>query len=262
MSNNTMSAVIPHYFKGNVIYQASATVEISDIQIPASYSNASHICKANGKLWADYKRLKSTKAYWEALALDMGIAISRLVIEIEGRPEGDASLQGTWTHPNITMDLAQWVNIEFRIWANKTLNAVVNGDFAPLTAEAELVQQKLQELWLEMRSASKAAFWTLSDATKLYIESNPNVSDNYKRFIYSNCQDTVNRGILGKMAKKIRAEIDTSGLLRDNYTVEALERIKTVQRLAAIQVTNKEIEPLQAVRNALEFCGYEVIEYN
>ncbi|QFS50839.1 KilA-N domain-containing protein [Nostoc sphaeroides] len=64
---------------------------------------------------------QNTKAYWTALSNDIGIPMSSLVIEVDGY----GSSQGTWIHPEIAVDLAQWVSVEFRIWANRTLMKVM-----------------------------------------------------------------------------------------------------------------------------------------
>jgi hypothetical protein len=71
------------------------------------------MCKANGKLWADYKRQESVKEYWQGLVDDIVIPISSLTLDIEAFGSG----QATWVHPYIATDLAQWVSVDFRIWA-------------------------------------------------------------------------------------------------------------------------------------------------
>jgi hypothetical protein len=88
--------------------------QIDKHAIPKGYVNATQMARANRKLLSDYIRLKSTKDYLQALGNDMGIPISSLIIEIEG----DGKEQGTWVHPEIAIDLAQWVSVSFRIWAN------------------------------------------------------------------------------------------------------------------------------------------------
>lgn len=57
--------------------------------------NLTQMCQANGKLLGDYLRLKSTKAYLEAVSIDMGIPISDLVEVIKGGP---SAFQGSWGH--------------------------------------------------------------------------------------------------------------------------------------------------------------------
>lgn len=50
--------------------------------------------------------------------------------------------------------------------------------------EAEVRQQ-----WLSARMGSKDAFWQLGEGIEIYKPKHPERSDNYRKFIYSNCQD-------------------------------------------------------------------------
>ncbi|WP_414573797.1 KilA-N domain-containing protein [Nostoc sp. CCY 9925] len=124
--------MLTHSWRDSEIQQMPQDGEIGKYSIPKGYVNATQMAKANKKLLADYIRLKSTTEYLQALSHDMGIPISSLVIEISGR----ASSQGTWIHPEIAIDLARWVSVEFRIWANRTLMKVM------LTSQVEPVQEQ------------------------------------------------------------------------------------------------------------------------
>ena len=78
---------------------------------------------ANGKDWGSVNHKSGFRIILtsESSINQMGIPISSLVIEISGR----ANSQGTWVHPEIAVDLARWVSVEFRIWANRTLMKVM-----------------------------------------------------------------------------------------------------------------------------------------
>ncbi len=76
------------------------------------YLNATDMCKANGKLYADWKRLGSTNEYLKALSSDMGTTVSDLVQIKKG---GKADQQGTWIHPYVATNLAQWISPKFSI---------------------------------------------------------------------------------------------------------------------------------------------------
>ncbi|AVH63877.1 KilA-N domain-containing protein [Nostoc sp. 'Peltigera membranacea cyanobiont' N6] len=110
-----------HKWRDSDINQMPEVGQLGKYSIPKGYVNATQMCHANNKSWGHYKERKSTKAYWTALSNDIGIPISSLVIEVDGY----GSSQGTWIHPEIAIDLAQWVSVEFRIWANRTLMKVM-----------------------------------------------------------------------------------------------------------------------------------------
>lgn len=95
-------ALIPHKVGGEIISQRATD----------GYINATAMCKAAGKMWADYRRLRSTDEYLVALSADMGIPISELVQSIKG---GKPALQGTWVHPHVAVHFAQWLSPEFAV---------------------------------------------------------------------------------------------------------------------------------------------------
>ena len=74
------------------------------------------MCRAAGKLWADYNRLGYTDAFQKALSADMGIPISGLIQSVRG---GDPRLQGTWVHPQVAVHLAQWLSPQFAVQVSK-----------------------------------------------------------------------------------------------------------------------------------------------
>lgn len=88
--------------------------KFNDVEIPIRpgdrYVNATAMCKAGGKLWADYARLKRTNRFLAALSRSMGIPIDLLV---EQRVTGLNNERGTWVHPNVATSLAQFLSPEF-----------------------------------------------------------------------------------------------------------------------------------------------------
>jgi hypothetical protein len=73
------------------------------------------MCAAAGKLWGHYRALGGTEKFLEELASDIGITISELIQSVRG---GSGS-QGTWVHPQIAIDLAQWLSPRFRVQVSK-----------------------------------------------------------------------------------------------------------------------------------------------
>ncbi len=102
--------IIKHDYNGSIVSQdADGYVSLTDMS------------KASGKLVGDYLRLNSTQNYLDALSSDMGIPTSALVKVFKGGNDK----QGTWAHPEIAIDFAQWCSPQFRIWANRTLKNVL-----------------------------------------------------------------------------------------------------------------------------------------
>lgn len=116
--------MLTHNWNNHAICQLTEATKIGKYDIPASYVNMTQMCQAHEKQFSDYSRLESTKAFLEGLSVDMGIPVSGLIITIKGGY--DKQSQGTWAHPEVAIDCAQWVNIEFRIWANRALRQLIS----------------------------------------------------------------------------------------------------------------------------------------
>ncbi len=98
--------LIPHRAEGAIIYQRPKD----------GYINATAMCRAAGKQWADYHRLKTTGEFARVLATDMGIPITELIQSVAG---GSPEHQGTWVHPQVAIHLGQWLSPEFAVQVSK-----------------------------------------------------------------------------------------------------------------------------------------------
>lgn len=116
-----MTNFIKHSYNGAIVSQESdGFVSLTDM------------AKIHNKSVADYLRLDNTKAYLEALSLDMGITTSSLTRIVKGKGKH----QGTWAHPDIAIDFAQWCSPTFKVWANRTLRGVISQPSEPKKAIA------------------------------------------------------------------------------------------------------------------------------
>ncbi len=91
------------------------------------YINATQLCQAAGKHFGHWMENEWTGKYLNALSLDIGKPISKLIIVFKGKPVDE---QGTWVHPRIALRLAQWCSPEFAVQVDKWLEAWIKGDLA------------------------------------------------------------------------------------------------------------------------------------
>lgn len=98
--------LIPHDYRGEIIAQRATD----------GYINATAMCKAAGKAFADFERLASTQAFLQELSAEMGIPMSDLVQSKRG---GIPSEQGTWVHPQVAINLAQWASARFAVLVSR-----------------------------------------------------------------------------------------------------------------------------------------------
>lgn len=91
--------------------------EIIYQRVKDGYVNATAMCKAAGRLFGHYNELKTTQAFLDELASDIGIPISGIVHIVKGGANPD--LQGTWVHPQVAIHLAQWLSPKFAVRVTK-----------------------------------------------------------------------------------------------------------------------------------------------
>lgn len=74
------------------------------------YTNATQLCKSGNKKFNAWYRLKQTKSFIKYITKETGLSKEQL---IEIKQGGNSQLQGTWIHPLLATNLAQWISSEF-----------------------------------------------------------------------------------------------------------------------------------------------------
>jgi hypothetical protein len=127
--------IITHDWNGYGIAQLKQPMTIAKYDIPRHYVNATQMCKANGKQWKHYKELDSTAEYLDEVSRSVGLTTNQLIIEIK---TGSNETRGTWVHPLIAIDVAQWISAAFRLWCNLTLLGFVSAESEPKSEQPKL----------------------------------------------------------------------------------------------------------------------------
>lgn len=84
--------------------------------------NATDIAKKFGKRPSHWLELPATKEYLGALARHLNAGKSgSLVVSSKGRNGG------TWLHPKLAVHFARWLDVDFAVWADMHLDAVLRG---------------------------------------------------------------------------------------------------------------------------------------
>ncbi len=149
--------IIVHEFNGLEISQRAAD----------GYINATQMCQANNREWRYYWRLPNTQKYAKALAIDLGLDVivnnptcKNYASALVETFRGGNSQQGTWVHPEVATDLAQWVSVPFRIRVNRWIvQWMITGQnpIAPDSTPTDLLAEinKLEKLIISIRSQSR-----------------------------------------------------------------------------------------------------------
>jgi len=95
------------------------------------YINATELCKAAGKKYNDYHRLKQTEDYFQALSFNTQIPVKDLINSNVG---GNHS--GTYVHRKVGYNLAQWLSPSFAVQVSNVLDNLF------ITGKVELGNEK------------------------------------------------------------------------------------------------------------------------
>lgn len=98
-----------------------------------------------GKRPAEWLRLPETRRYVHALARRTEVGESHFARSERGGRAGGS----TWLHPKLAVRFAQWLDLDFAIWADDVIDRLLRGQHAQQTAT--LFAQRLA---LETRDAS------------------------------------------------------------------------------------------------------------
>jgi hypothetical protein len=88
------------------------------------YVNATAMCKAVGKMFNDYHRLSTTKAFLQELSGSTGIPVDQLVHTITAGPN---DMRGTWVHPDVAINLGQWCSPKFAVAVSRWVREWASG---------------------------------------------------------------------------------------------------------------------------------------
>lgn len=214
------------------------------------YVNATAMCKANGKRWYEYIRSTRAKEYVTALDSSKSTAaqperkFSASVIDTVVGGD-DLSLQGTWIHPKLAVDLARWLSPEFAVWMDSFfLDAMENPGKAVESLLPRLNDE--ESAWLEARLNGKRTRSGMGDTFKVH---------GVQGFGYARCTNVIYRRTLGTDAKGLKESIAAKTSLpikainpRDHMTIKELTDLEFAERVATGQLQfhdaygNREVE--------------------
>lgn len=146
--------LVPHSYRGSLIQQRATD----------GYINATAMCQAAGKAWSNYAQNATTRAYIEALERSLGIPRDLIVQSIV---TGSNEARGTWVHPQIAINLAQWLSADFAVQVSQWVLDWMSGKGAP-KAPAQLPYH-LRRYLANQDSVPIGHFSVLTELTLLLI---------------------------------------------------------------------------------------------
>ncbi|WP_397443047.1 KilA-N domain-containing protein [Pseudomonas chlororaphis] len=181
-----MSArIIPFDYQGQVVtFNADGWI------------NATVAAARFGKVPNEWLRLSSTDEYIKKLASRMAesnTGKSRITLVTTRR--GNTANSGTWLHPKLAVKFARWLSVDFEIWCDEQIDALVRGD---------------QASWQQARQQSAVGYRGLCEALAIAHEESGKTP---QRHHFINEAKLINQAITGQFAGRNRDELTAHELL-------------------------------------------------
>lgn len=225
-------STLQHEIAGFLVPQNSENGYLNATALTKAYENYSDK-RRDVRDWLGNKRTKETLKH---LSLVTGIPVSKLTAIKKGR--GDVIKQGTYIHPRLAVRFGIWLSDEFGLMVEEVINDwMINGAGNPL--------------WHENRKQLKGSNRNLRDAIKRYVDRHSEeLSDNKKKYVYSNVNDKLAIAIVGCRPAKFRRDNKTN-TFREALNKDQLKDLELLESVV-IRLIDKDIYPLDAIQDARE----------
>jgi len=89
------------------------------------YINVTNLCKAGGKHFKNWNQNDKTKRFLEVLSLEVGNPATSLIYLGTGYKNGKNNTSETWVHPQVAINIAQWISPEFDVLVSKWIYEIM-----------------------------------------------------------------------------------------------------------------------------------------
>ena len=158
--------------------------------------HATEIAERFGKEPAQWLRLDSTKEYIERLTDRMAKSnVGKSHITLVKTRRGNTATSGTWLHPKLAVKFARWLCVDFEIWCDEQIDALVRG---------------AQGNWQHARQQSAVGYRGLCEALAIAHEESGKTP---QRHHFINEAKLINQAITGQFAGRNRDQLSAHELV-------------------------------------------------
>ena len=238
-------------------------------RVKDGFVNGTAMCVAHGKMIADWLDNKDTLELFltliieidsnrgnslnSYLSMDSGVKYAKLFPELitvkRGSPENGG---GTWIHPDLAIQLAQWCNKKFALQVSRWIREWLTKDVSPQSISTDLEQEYLlwcqrHDIRIELKDTLRVELMTV-----VVDYARQNHLSPYR--LCSEVHDAMNRRIQGYRARDIRelGGLPLGDLIRDYFNAKSLVMYSAINRLAKNNILDKQQHPVKAVESACD----------
>lgn len=144
---------------------------------------------------AQWLRLDSTKEYVERLTDRMAKSnVEKSHITLVKARRGNTATSGTWLHPKLAVKFARWLSVDFEIWCDEQVDALLRGESKP---------------WANARREAAIGYRAVCDALALNCESQGKTP---QRHHFINEARLINEVITGAFTGRNRDQLNAAEL--------------------------------------------------
>ena len=103
------------------------------------YINLTALCKQAGKEFKAYHRIDTTKAFLKELSRSVNIPTDLLIQSVKSGPN---ELRGTWGHPQVAINLGQWISPQYAV----SVTEIVMGHHKGIQVPTKQLPQQATEI--------------------------------------------------------------------------------------------------------------------
>ena len=113
------------------------------------FINITNLCKAGGKEFKSWNRLDKTKRFLDVLSSEVKIHTAELLKVGTGSKNGTNITSETWAHPQIAINIAQWISPEFDVLVSRWVYEIM------LTGKVDIRDNKTTQELDQMNKENK-----------------------------------------------------------------------------------------------------------
>jgi hypothetical protein len=199
------------------------------------FINVTNLCKAGKKQFNHWKSIEKTKGFLRVLSSSTEISVDELI----KYNTGGNSERATWAHPQVAINIAQWISPSFDVKVSSWVYEVM------ITGKVDITNTKSYK---ELQKENKNKDIKIQFLTKKYVKSQPRVQYEEKNVIYI---------LTTKLMKKERRYIL-------GKAVDLTSRLSTYNKSDEHEViffgSCKDVETMNVVENMVFTCLNEYRE--
>lgn len=229
----------------NIISRSFNRIEIYQ-KVEDGYINLNQMANATGKRIDNWSRLEETTSLLREFKLDPQYKNLEPIVALPGRSGG------TWAHPDIAIQFAQWCSPAFALQVSRWVREWMT------TGRNPLVDSDRVGLRSTLKDDSRLR---MTDQVKVYLESIKRYDDKkYSGIYFARVHDLINKLITTETSKQMRdrlsqilgKKVKQSELIRDYFPINVLKDYIGLCEVSANIMLKQGVQPITAVEQAAE----------